>query len=158
MALLNKKVINQLLRSTFQLNWNGEHGASHWARVCNNGRQLACAEGANQRVIFYFSLFHDMARVNDGFDSGHGLRAAQYLESLGGATFLGLHDDEFIELYEAMQFHSDSKNGASLTQKVCWDADRLDLWRVGIMPDPDRLYTETGKKIHFDRLFSDFYT
>ena len=30
---------------------------------------------------------------------------------------------------------------------ACFDSDRLDLWRVGIIPDPDRLATEKGKEI-----------
>jgi hypothetical protein len=29
---------------------------------------------------------------------------------------------------------------------VCWDADRLDLWRVGIKPDPRDLSTEAAKR------------
>ena len=30
---------------------------------------------------------------------------------------------------------------------ACFDSVRLDLWRVGIVPDPDRLATEKGKEI-----------
>ena len=33
------------------------------------------------------------------------------------------------------------------TIDACFDSDRLDLWRVGIIPDPDRLATEKGKEI-----------
>jgi uncharacterized protein len=29
---------------------------------------------------------------------------------------------------------------------VCWDADRLDLTRVGIMPDPEFFSTAAGKE------------
>jgi len=28
---------------------------------------------------------------------------------------------------------------------ICWDADRLNLWRVGIEPDPAYLTTETAR-------------
>ncbi len=30
--------------------------------------------------------------------------------------------------------------------RACWDADRLDLWRVGIDPDPERLCTAPARK------------
>ena len=30
--------------------------------------------------------------------------------------------------------------------RACWDADRLDLWRVGIDPDPERLCTAHARK------------
>ena len=33
------------------------------------------------------------------------------------------------------------------TIDACFDADRLDLWRVRIIPDPARLATEKGKEI-----------
>jgi hypothetical protein len=34
-----------------------------------------------------------------------------------------------------------------VTIQTCWDADRLDLGRVGIRPDPARMGTEAGKRI-----------
>lgn len=33
------------------------------------------------------------------------------------------------------------------TIDACFDADRLDLGRVGIIPDPGRLATEKGKEL-----------
>lgn len=35
---------------------------------------------------------------------------------------------------------------ADITVQTCWDADRLDLGRVGIRPDPDRLCTSAAKE------------
>ena len=34
---------------------------------------------------------------------------------------------------------------ADITVQTCWDADRLDLGRVGIIPRPDRLCTEEAR-------------
>ena len=34
---------------------------------------------------------------------------------------------------------------ADITIQTCWDADRLDLGRVWIIPDPDRLCTEPAR-------------
>jgi len=45
----------------------------------------------------------------------------------GGHTHEGYHDD--------------------VTIQTCWDADRLDLGRVGIIPDPDRMCTGMGKQL-----------
>ena len=33
-----------------------------------------------------------------------------------------------------------------MTIQTCWDADRLDLGRVGMMPDPRFLSTEIAKR------------
>jgi hypothetical protein len=30
---------------------------------------------------------------------------------------------------------------------VCWDADRLNLWRVGIKPDPRFLSTQPARSV-----------
>ena len=38
------------LRGRFAINWRGAHGASHWARVRNNGLMIAAATGANMAV------------------------------------------------------------------------------------------------------------
>ena len=48
-------------------------------------------------------------------------------------------------LTEALTYHSDGYTEGNITVQVCWDADRLDLGRVGIRPDPDRLCTNTAK-------------
>lgn len=31
--------------------------------------------------------------------------------------------------------------------QACWDADRLDLGRVGIIPDPERMGTVKGEQL-----------
>jgi uncharacterized protein len=43
--------------------------------------------------------------------------------------------------------NSNLANSNNITVQTCWDADRLDLGRVGIKPDPKRLFTEEGKKM-----------
>ena len=65
-----------LLRGEFQLDWNGAHGVAHWARVRVNGLRLALHNGADMRVVEYFSFLHDACRRNEHRDPGHGQRAA----------------------------------------------------------------------------------
>ena len=45
------------------------------------------------------------------------------------------------QLVYACQYHSDGLTEADTTVQTCWDADRLDLGRVGIKPNPSRLCT-----------------
>ena len=120
------------------------HGFDHWMRVLHNGRLLADAEGANLKVVELFSLLHDTQRLNEDEDPSHGQRAAQFAETLSGNWF-ELTEDEMDLLTEALTYHSDGYTVGDITVKVCWDADRLDLGRVGIRPEPDRLCTNTAK-------------
>ena len=146
------------LRKHFQLDWRGIHGAPHWARVAYNGRLLARElAGVNVRIVQAFALCHDLARVNERSDRAHGPRAVALLQRCGGADWLGFSASEFAELCGAIGEHTFATSGGTLTQQVCWDADRLDLWRIDIMPDPDRLFTEAARELHYQRLCSAVY-
>ena len=57
-----------------------------------------------------------------------------------------LNDHEFELLTVACGGHSDGLQKADTTVMTCWDADRLDLGRVGITPDPNRLFTAPAKQ------------
>ncbi|MDY0205535.1 MAG: hypothetical protein RBR82_02800 [Pseudomonas sp.] len=155
--MLTQKEITQVLKNTFRLNWHGYHGASHWARVRNNSKIIAKAYPANHAILHYFSLFHDIARIDEGRDYGHGLRAAQFLEKKGGADWLKLTSTEYTELIGAITLHSESHPTGTITQQICWDSDRLDLWRVSTMPDPQRLFTERAIELHEERLSYGYY-
>ena len=48
-------------------------------------------------------------------------------------------------LEEACCGHSDGHLLADVTVQTCWDADRLDLARVGIIPDASKLCTEAAR-------------
>ena len=125
-------------RNRFRLNWEGIHGAPHWSRVRNNGLILAEHTGANTRVIEYFAFIHDLGRENDGFDPEHGNRAAIIAEQIAG-DLIDVTPQELELLTTACKGHSDGHMLADVTVMTCWNADRLDLGRVGIKPNPDRL-------------------
>ncbi|MGE0875407.1 MAG: hypothetical protein AB7O31_12130 [Burkholderiales bacterium] len=135
-----------LLRSRFRLDWHGIHGAAHWARVRANGLLLAerAAPGASTRVIELFAFLHDSCRHDDGYDPLHGERAAQSIEELAEAM-PQLSGEERRLLAYACTHHSSGLTEAELTVQICWDADRLDLGRVGHRPDPTRLCTKAAK-------------
>jgi uncharacterized protein len=56
-----------------------------------------------------------------------------------------LGSDELNDLVTACKGHSDGLCEGSVTVLTCWDADRLDLGRVGIKPHPNRLCTDAAR-------------
>ena len=133
-----------LLRQEFRLEWGGIHGSAHWARVRINGLRLALYNGANMRVVEYFAFLHDVCRHNDGRDPEHGARAARFAESIRHSS-IALSDEEFPLLITAIEGHTHSHHHEDITVRTCWDADRLDLARVCIDPDPAHLCTEEAR-------------
>jgi uncharacterized protein len=132
------------VRARFQLDWRGIHGAAHWSRVRHNGLLLAERTGADSHVVELFALFHDSCREHDGGDPLHGDRSADWLLDIGAAR-LGIGQEQLLLLEAACRGHSHGGLDAEPTVQVCWDADRLDLARVGIMPLPERLCTAAAR-------------
>ena len=124
----------------------GMHGILHWGRVHENGRILAERLGADAEIVALFALFHDARRANENRDPGHGLRGAELARSLRG-TLVHVDDRRFGLFYEACRLHTDGLTTGEVSLQVCWDADRLDLGRVGIRPDPRRLCTDAAREM-----------
>ena len=122
------------------------HGPDHWKRVERNGLLLATRTGADIAVVRLFAVFHDSRRENESFDAGHGARAAEFATTLRGSLF-DLSDDAFALLHYACTWHTDGQHHADPTIGTCWDADRLDLGRVGIIPAPQFMSTAFGREI-----------
>jgi uncharacterized protein len=138
-------IIHDILEC-YTLPVRGPHGVEHWARVLENGMRLASATGANAEVVTMFALFHDSRRVSEDRDDGHGLRGAEYARTMRG-SLIHLGDHDFELLYEACRLHSDGHTDGDLTLQVCWDADRLDLGRVGVTPTSHRLCTPAAREL-----------
>jgi uncharacterized protein len=133
------------LVTSHTLGHDGFHGRDHWLRVLHNAREIATATGASMRVLELFAVLHDSKRENENHDPDHGNRAAGYAAELRG-TWFDLSDDEMDLLVEACRYHSDGLTDAHPTVQACWDADRLDLGRIGIRPDPQYLCTDYAKR------------
>jgi len=136
----------KLVAAPFSARQASIHGPEHWRRVERNGLLLAAQTAANPTIIRLFALFHDSRRLNDGHDPGHGARGAEYAAELRG-THYQLSDSDFQLLEYACIWHTDGDRHAGSTIATCWDADRLDLGRVGITPAPHRMCTDFGRKI-----------
>ncbi len=141
---MNLKPLVHRILEDYALRWDGTHGVGHWARVLENGLQLADATGAKIEVVQLFAILHDSRRVSDGVDDDHGQRGAELAADLRGDLFT-LSDDDFELLYEACVAHSDGLIEGHVTIQTCWDADRLDLGRVGMIPAPKLLCTPAAK-------------
>lgn len=132
--------IIQTIISQYPLHVSGPHGPSHWARVLENGAHLAQLTGADLEVVQLFAVLHDSRRTNEGVCYEHGQEAADFARTLR-STHIHLDDDRFELLYDACAHHTDGGTDADITVQTCWDADRLDLGRVWIIPDPGKLCT-----------------
>lgn len=133
------------IRHGYQLPWRGLHGIVHWARVLENGLRLAASTGAAREVVALFAVFHDARRLNEDHDPNHGRRGAELAAALRGKVF-DLGDREFELLCTACLYHTDGLTEGDATVQTCWDADRLDLGRVGIRPQPRYLCTSAAKQ------------
>ncbi len=140
-----KPIVHAILED-YSLPWHGTHGVGHWARVLENGLRLAKDTGANVEVVQLFAVFHDACRINEGHDPGHGRRGADLAAAFRG-DWLDLDDAAFDLLYEACAGHTDGGTDGDITIQTCWDADRLDLGRVGTVPDPKRLCTPAARRL-----------
>ncbi len=131
------------VRPVFRLDINdGIHGISHWSRVWHHGKFLSAQLDINPDVLTWFAYLHDSRRFNDGYDPKHGSRAADFAMSLRREGVVNeLSDREFEWVCEAMRLHSDGHTEADIAICACWDSDRLDLGRVGFVPDPKKLCT-----------------
>lgn len=141
---MTKDELLDVVRAGFALHVDGIHGLAHWRRVRDNGLRLAELTGANAEIVELFAILHDSKRLSDGRDRDHGRRAAEFAQSL--RPELGsLGDADFEDLVFACQYHADGLTEADITVQTCWDADRLDLGRIGIRPDARRLCTRAAK-------------
>lgn len=129
----------------YTLSLDGIHGVAHWARVLENGLMLAGETGADVAVVSLFAVLHDSRRLNDGYDPDHGPRAARFAEKLRGTVF-DLDDSAFRLLVRACEGHTHDLTHPDVTVQTCYDADRLDLGRVGMVPHRERLCTDSAKR------------
>lgn len=146
----NRRGLLKYIRDDFKLPESSVHGPAHWGRVKNIGMKLCdCNSDADRLVVEIFGWCHDMARTTDSEDFEHGKLAVDIILSELQGVYFNLNDHQLSALLYAIRWHSDGYVVASKTVQVCWDSDRLDLGRVGIIPDPKRLCTDTAKNPQF---------
>ncbi len=150
MTTLWSPALVRLALKQFPLRREGDHGPAHWARVRKHGVHLARLYGVSPVVPSLFALFHDCCRREEFDDRFHGQRAAAFIEKLVETRQLtGLAPKEVDLLQQACAGHSEGWTEGPRVVQICWDADRLDLGRVGYRPDPRRLCTDAAKDLTY---------
>lgn len=134
----------------YRLDADGIHGLRHWQRVERFASRIAAEEQIQSDVFSLFALFHDACRRNDGRDPFHGPRGAELVRQFHG-TYFNLPLAELDRLCEACEGHTRETHHDDPIISICWDADRLDLTRIGIQPDPALLNRDASRKNCGDR-------
>jgi uncharacterized protein len=126
------------------------HGIEHWERVHANGLKLCKYFNADPEVIRYFAYLHDSCRWNEQMDPKHGPRAAKFIDELREDIDLG--DSQIRLLKRACSGHTHANPGAKAgldkTLACCWNADRLDIDRVGINIDTNKLFAKNTSDLN----------
>ena len=136
----------EAVTAQFSMGEHSIHGPNHWRQVEKNGLLLAQRTGADKTIIKLFAVFHDSRRENEGIDKGHGCRGAELAMEMRGIYF-DLPGDKLETLLYACRYHTSKRKTPDVTIGTCWDADRLDLPRVYIQPDPRRMQTPYGRQL-----------
>jgi uncharacterized protein len=134
-------------KRVFKLDLNDSlHGPGHWEQVERNVILLAKNTPAcDLEVARLFAILHDCKRQDEDEDKKHGKRAAVFVQELYDKGMLEIDPEQFNKLKYAIRYHNDGLISDDPTIGVCWDADRLDLPRVGINPVAGMLSTLYGK-------------
>ena len=124
------------------------HGVHHWDRVYGNGK-LLCKKNKDTDpfVVGLFAYLHDCCRHNDGNDDQHCLRASWFITMISRTLLRDVTDEQIMLLKKACELHTNTLRTGDPTIDTCFDADRLDLTRCGVIPDPFRMATRYGADI-----------
>ena len=134
----------QVLTDHFRLGDWSIHGPVHWRTVERHALALAKQNGADETTVRLFAVFHDAERMHESSDPEHGFRAEELVRTMHGDLF-ALSPRQLDDLCLACRLHNHGQTTDEVTIGTCWDADRFDLPRVGIRPDPNMMSTEQGK-------------
>lgn len=153
------KVISEL-RSYCLNRWPKDlgttHGVEHWDRVARFGKMLYQV-GVDMEVVTTFAYLHDSERMNNSEDIDHGLRASKLIDTIRQTRLRYLNDEQIEKLKRACELHTIVHKTGDVTIDACFDADRMDLFRVGIKPSPERMATKRGAELVADPYYEAYY-
>ena len=145
--MVNFHQIEKIAQEQFRLHRTSIHGVVHWKQVAENGRLLGAQPGADLTVVHLFALLHDCKRMDEYTDPEHGKRAAEFAIRIRRQHLAALSNVQFEKLCWACAHHNHGQVHDDPTIGACFDADRLELTRVGIIPRPDLMCTPLGKRM-----------
>lgn len=115
----------------------GVHGKDHAKRVLDFALRLSEFFDADRRVIIVSALLHDVGRLNDWEDPGHGERGAVLAKEF---IFKHKIDVDAELVARCIAGHVKERN-KEIECRIIGDADKLDRLRFG-ENGPDALRTE----------------
>lgn len=129
----------------YRLNLYGAHGIEHWESVYANTLILSGVYGVDSEVFMLFALLHDSQRLDEDDDLEHGIRAAHKVQSYleEGRIILDTKDQKRL-LYACANHTKANKSDLlykNLIVQICLDADKLDIGRVGVIPEKSHFLT-----------------
>jgi uncharacterized protein len=123
------------------------HGPQHWRCVSLLGIELAReTPGADPLVALLFGLFHDAMREGDHEDPEHGPRGAELFRKFWQTGLIPVTEEQAGAIIFACRTHTEADPTTDPVSGVCYDADRLNLWRCGTQPRGKYLSTEGGRR------------
>ena len=141
--------ILDLIKKEFKIDFYGDHGIKHWERVYKNAQILANHYRIKSEVFELFALLHDSKREDEYRDIEHGKRASIFVKQLLANNLIVLSSKDKERLVFACENHTkqDTSNPLckDLIVQICFDSDKLDLGRVGMTPDANRMSTSYAK-------------
>ena len=153
---LNVKRLRSFTAERWPKSMGKTHGVNHWDRVARFGEMLF-QEGADMDVIQAFAYLHDSQRNNDGEDYEHGPRASKFIDTIRVSQLSALNDEQIDKLKRACELHTIEDRTGDITIDICFDADRMDLLRVGITPLPERMASKKGAELVSNPDYIAFY-
>jgi uncharacterized protein len=144
------------------------HGPPHWARVRRFGTLLAARVALPPEAhacVELFAWLHDLAREDDAASRRHAVDGAAQIDAILPVIADPLTPDQVETLRAAIHHHSDGMVAARAwevgafdrigwprdlvvaTVGCCWDADRLDLPRVGVAPAEQFMSTPVWRDV-----------
>ena len=145
------------------------HGVAHWTRVHRYGLLLADSlelPDTEKLAIALFGWTHDLARTDDAGGNVHAYDGAKYVQVVTDNLFRDFPNTTLDVVKVAIRYHSDGMNTEEAIHELaitehsnwsresvlnvigcCWDADRLDLLRLGIVPNESKMSTACWKNI-----------
>ena len=143
--------ILDLIIRDLKINLYGYHGIKHWERVYKNTKILADHYKIESEVFELFSILHDSKREDEYRDEEHGLRASLFTKQLLEKGLIVLNSEDSNRLLFACKNHTIKDRHNSLCKdlivQICFDSDKLDLGRVGIVPDARKMLTSRAKQL-----------
>lgn len=138
----------EALKENFCLKDSDYHNIKHWNRVYKISKFISSHYNIESDIFKYFALFHDVGRKDDDHNFEHGEDGRKL--AIKYRKYIDLNDDEFEKLIYACKWHTkpldiNNKLYKDKIVTICWDSDKLDLVRLNIQINNDKLFNKFSK-------------